>query len=235
MRLTIQRDDRNTTILSDQALRCLSWAPYRPSGPFCEPIHALVNTTLSRDEFVDADHLRHFSRRRLRELAVNPRTAILLLTAVPQTHLRHEMRCVEHTGLRVEVFCTAGMGNAIAPGDPTMYDEELVRICQPPGTINIIVVINRSLTDDAMLELVQVVTMAKCQALYTFGQKSSKSDRIALGTGTDCIVLAGLARSDRILSYGGLSTTLGSTVARAVERAVATTVEAQRKHLTAPY
>ena len=233
MKLTCTGDHRTTTIESDQPLRCLSWAPFAPNGPITHPVHTLVNATLGSDEFVDMDHLDSYCLERLRSQGLDPTKTVMLLTAVPQTQLQHETVRVPATGLQVDVFCTAGMGNAIAPGDPALYDEELAVPVRRPGTINLIVIVNRCLTDQALLELVHVATMAKCQALFELAQKSSMSDRIALGTGTDCIAIAGLAHADTSLRFGGLGTRLGSITAQAVSQTLTRAIQNQRTHLLA--
>lgn len=231
MQLTVIGDDRTTVVRSDKVLRVLSWAPCTPDGPFSQSVHAIVNATQGRDEYVEADFAVDYCHDRLAEFGLEPERSVVLMTAVPQTYLQHEIVEFETTGLRVEVFCTAGMGNAVAPGDQALYDEDLEPINQAPGTINIIVVVNRALTDTAMLELIQVATMAKCQALFTLGQESRLSDRIALGTGTDCIALAGLAHAQQVLRFGGLSTKLGEAVSRAVSATVSAAVMHQRTRL----
>ncbi|MBI2473069.1 adenosylcobinamide amidohydrolase [Candidatus Uhrbacteria bacterium] len=232
MVLTVQQSDRITVIHSDQLLRCLTWAPYTPKGHPFSDVYTLVNATLGHDEFIE-EPFEKYCEERLQQAQLESSTSVMLLTTVPQTHLKHRQMSLEQTGLEIDVFCTAGMGNALAPGDPALYNEEFTRQKRlRPGTINIMVIINRALTPAAMVEMIQIITMAKCQSLYLLQQKSHLSSRIALGTGTDNMVLAVLASDQQQpLRYSGLSTKLGEYVAKAVDSVLSCAVESQRMSL----
>ncbi|MFH1429951.1 MAG: adenosylcobinamide amidohydrolase [Candidatus Uhrbacteria bacterium] len=236
MDVVLRQDHRISILRPSEALACLSWAPHMPGDDksFVTPIHAVVNYTLTDDERGDLGRgAVDFCNRVLRDEALDPRTSITLLTVVPQEQLQHCLVERESTGLEVRAFCTAGIRSAIAPGDPTLYDEEFEERTPEPGTINIITIINRQLTQSAMLELTQVITMAKCQAMYRIGAVSRLSNRIALGTGTDCIVVGGLRKCAIRLRYGGMHVKLAELTACAVDEVVTRAIEGQRAHLAA--
>ena len=231
----LQLEHRHLTniVRANQALTCLTWAPYTPVEHQCfsTPIMAILNHTFDADIPVSMETIRESCQEKITGLGLDPATSIMLLTSVPQTYMRQACCKDEVTGLEVQVFCTSGLGNALAPGDPTTYNEEVEQSSVHMGTINIIVVINRNLTQQAMLELSQVVTMAKCQALYYFGKKSALSNRVALGTGTDCLVIAGFETHPTTLRYGGMHVKLSELVARATEKVVHSAITAQHSHL----
>ncbi len=228
MDVRLERQANASIISAAEPLACCTWAPHQPKRNGL--VEAIVNRTLGENEFIDSHNLPLFCRQNLESLGLNADRSIMLLTRVSQAALRHERVENQDTGLAIDVFCTAGLGNAVAPGDPTLFDEENEEPKLVPGTINMVVLVNRNLSPSALLELTQVVTMAKCQALYGLGRKSYLSERIALGTGTDCTVLAGRARG-RQLCYGSMIVKLGELTARAAEAAVYAAARLHVRHL----
>lgn len=85
--------------------------------------------------------------------------------------------------LIIECFATVGLSNALAVGDLATYGER-------PGTINLIIAINRPLAIPAMMEAIQIMTEAKVAALFTAQIRSTVSPAFATGTGTDCVAIA---------------------------------------------
>lgn len=123
------------------------------------------------------------------------------------------VRKVKQTaGLLLECFATVGISNALAVGDPATYNER-------PGTINIIVVCNQPLASSALVEAIQIVTEAKVQALYAMKIRSTVSDALATGTGTDCIAVA-CPHGEPAYQYCGKHTYLGELLGRVVGEAL---------------
>jgi adenosylcobinamide amidohydrolase len=114
--------------------------------------------------------------------------------------------------LFIECFATVGLSNALAVGDSATYTES-------PGTINVIVVVNRPLVPAALAEAVGIVTEAKVRALYDAGVKSTVSEALATGTGTDCVALACPAGVPAY-RYCGKHTQIGELLGRVVGEAV---------------
>lgn len=210
---------------------CLSWAPW--NGGMKTNISIVVNRTLgSHDEYPDKPQgLSEWVRQDLMRLGLEPRTCVGLLTAVPQKALRAANQRDAATGLTVDVLCTLGLGNALAPGDRTLYNEELGSMRHEPGTINIILMLNRCLTECAFHELMSIVTQAKCAALLEHGRKSRISGNICLGTGTDCIAILAPQHGRTRLKYAGLHTKLAEVTAKAVIDSVNSALAAHTEHL----
>lgn len=229
------QSERTSVISAAHDLQCISWAPFLPKddAPITTPIRAIFNHTVRGDQYLEPTEIRAYCQDLIQRHGHRTAESIVMLTSVPQLAMKRTERVNPRTGLQVQVFCTAGLGNAIAPGDRSAYDEELESGTEPKtGTINLVVLVNRKLAQPTLVELTQVVTMAKCQTLFTFGKKSMISDRIALGTGTDCMVVGGLAEYEISLRYGGLAVKLGELVSEAVHDVVLAAVQGQQEYLT---
>lgn len=82
--------------------------------------------------------------------------------------------------------------NALCAGDPaTLFESDEEPCILSPGTINIFLITNQTLSPGAMTELLMTITEAKTTVLRDFMQGSSASNSIATGTGTDGIVIIG--------------------------------------------
>jgi adenosylcobinamide amidohydrolase len=207
------RASRNAVIVSFPApARILSWALL--NGGFCRGDH-IVN------HYVDADNLRFCARPRawLEEAAVNlglEGTTVAMATAVSMKHLAQ----VSIGDLRAQVTClaTVGCGNALAAGDPASVaiTESTPALLH---TINMIVLVQPALCDEALVEAIQIATEGRARALYEARVPSSVSNLPASGTGTDCIVIASLGAGPGV-PYCGKHTELGEFIGRAAHAAV---------------
>jgi adenosylcobinamide amidohydrolase len=112
----------------------------------------------------------------------------------------------------LECFATVGLSNALAVGDLATYSEQ-------PGTINIIVACNQALAPPTLVEAVQIVTEAKVQALYATKIRSTVSDTLATGTGTDCVAVA-CPYGEPAYQYCGKHTRLGALLGRVARNAL---------------
>jgi adenosylcobinamide amidohydrolase len=209
----IVRASRNAVTVSFPApARILSWALL--NGGFCRGDH-IVN------HCVDADDLRFCAQPRtwLEKAVVNlglEGKTVAMATAVPMKH--HAQ--ASFGGLCAQVTClaTVGCGNALAAGDPasvaiTESTPALVH------TINMIVLIQPALADEAMVEAIQIATEGGARALYEARVQSSVSNLPASGTGTDCIAIASLGAGSGV-PYCGKHTELGELIGRATHAAV---------------
>lgn len=118
---------------------------------------------------------------------------------------------VSKPDLKVLAIVTAGTSNATSITDGGRM--ELL------GTINIIVIINRSMTESCMVNAIATITEAKCKALSSLDLRSKISREQATGTSSDAIVIASL-NEGAPLEYAGSATELGWLIASSVERAV---------------
>jgi adenosylcobinamide hydrolase len=140
---------------------------------------------------------------------------VAMATAVDMKHLvRVSMKSAS---AQVTCFTTVGCGNALSVGDPaSLTFEELAPALH---TINMIVMVQPGLSDEAMVEAVQIVTEGRVRALYEKGIKSCQSGLPATGTGTDCVAIVSLG--DRLEPYCGKHTKLGELIGGAAYMAVA--------------
>ena len=95
------------------------------------------------------------------------------------------------------------------------------------GTINIMLFINRELTDGALVRSVMTATEAKTAALAELAVNSRYSDGLATGTGTDQIAVACLLGTGLPLTGAGKHTKLGEMIGRVTARAVKQTLVRQ--------
>jgi iron complex transport system ATP-binding protein len=140
-----------------------------------------------------------------------------LMTAVPMKRLVKDRE--ESGGMWVECFCTVGVTNAVRAGEPAYHSGRRSR-CDRPGTINIILVTNATLTVPAMVGAVQVATESKTATLIEQEVRSSSSRVNATGTGTDAVVVASSLKGRCRVHYSGTHTTIGSIIGRLVSRCI---------------
>jgi len=186
--------------------RVLSWAPL--GGGF-GAARTIVNHQVRTDEDFPQEpevFLRTLARRFNLVIPV-----VGLMTGVNMERLVH--RVEQRGSFTLECFATVGLSNALAAGDPATYEEN-------PGTINLITVVNSSLTAAALVEAVAIATEAKVRALYAVGIKSTVSEASATGTGTDCVAIA-CPPGESAYRYCGKHTRLGESLGRVVYEAVA--------------
>jgi adenosylcobinamide hydrolase len=112
-----------------------------------------------------------------------------------------------------QAWVTVGLGHPVAAGTGAPS-------CPPPsvGTINMVVVVDRRVSDAALLNLLTTATEAKCQALADTGVEALPGV-LATGTATDAVTLLTLADGS-VEPFGGPLSTAGGEVARAVYRSV---------------
>jgi adenosylcobinamide amidohydrolase len=191
--------------------RVLSWAVL--NGGFCHADHVINHHVRGGDRLFCAE-----PERWLNEAIVNLRLqgkVVAMATAVEMKNLvRTTMRS---DNLNVTCFATVGCGNALSVGDPaTAIVEEQVPVAL--HTINIIVTVQPGLTDQALVEAIQIVTEARVRALYESAIMSSVSNLVATGTGTDCVAVFSLDGNPA--RYCGKHTQLGEMIGMAVYNAV---------------
>ena len=159
--------------------------------------------------------------RYLRKLAFRLRLGgktIGFMTAVPMTQLVTAQVAAE--GLWVVCFATVGVTNAVRAGEWPLRWTQSKRF-NKPGTINLIVITNASLSHTAMVGAVQVVTEAKTSVLMDHAVKSKGDQSLATGTGTDAVVVVGALRGQGPpQQYSGTHTVIGALIGKVVARCV---------------
>jgi adenosylcobinamide amidohydrolase len=206
------RQQQDALILSfSYPASTLSWAVL--NGGFCHADH-VINYHIDGENGLfcaqPAPWLEHAST----ELGLRGRV-VAMATAVEMKHLvRVSMKS---ESAQVACFATVGCGNALSVGDPASitFEEPAPAL----HTINMILTVQPGLSDEAMVEAVQIVTEGRVRALYEKGIKSCQSHLPATGTGTDCVAIVSLG--DRFERYCGKHTQLGELIGAAAYMSVA--------------
>jgi len=206
------RADQDALIVSFPApMRALSWAVL--NGGFCHADH-IINHHVSDVDARFCDQPGRWleeaaSRLGLEGVVVAMATAVEMKSSVQ----------VSFSGSGNEVTClaTVGCGNALSVGDPALAATEEPAL-SPLHTINMILIVKPGLSDEALVEAIQIATEGRVRALYEAGIQSSLSSLAATGTGTDCIAVVSLGR--RRERYCGKHTRLGELIGRAAYIAV---------------
>lgn len=184
----------------------------------------VLNHQVEANPFATVNHSKtfthpgHFLRKVASRLQI-PGPIVGLMTAVPMTQL--VMARAASDGIWMECFATVGVTNAVRAGE---WPPECSGRDRPgkPGTINIILITNGSLSQAAMVGVVQVATEAKTGILRDYAVPSCHSGIAATGTGTDAVVIACRLRGQGpSLIYSGTHTIIGALVGRVVADCVA--------------
>lgn len=165
--------------------------------------------------------------------------AVGMLTSADLAWAQFVLR--DDRGVAVLAVVTAGTSNALnsaeSTGSPYLGDGAPLPpgnapdtgFATPLGTINIILVTNRALTQEAMVGSVIVATEAKSAALFDLQVRSVVTGSQATGTGTDTVaVVSGLEDPIR---YAGGHTRYGQLLGEAVYEGVRRSL---RKRSSAP-
>lgn len=129
---------------------------------------------------------------------------------------RYEEVFLRNGALWVHAIGTVGLNNARTVGDSA--DVVLNEAVNKPGTINLIISCNALPQVSGLVEATHIAAMAKTAAVMEAEVMSKKSNQIATGTGTDCIVMAGNGEIQE--NYCGMHTILGEMIGNAVKEIV---------------
>src|SRR5262245_45275260 len=206
------RQQRDTLIVSFASpARTLSWAVL--NGGFCRADHVINHRVDGKNGLFCAQPAPWLERIAI-ELGLRGKV-VAMATAVDMKQLaRVSMRSAN---AQVTCFTTVGCGNALSVGDPASLNFE--EPAPALHTINMILTVQPGLSDEAMVEAVQIVTEGRVRALYEKGIKSCQSGLPATGTGTDCVAIVSLG--DRFEPYCGKHTQLGELIGTSAYMSVA--------------
>jgi adenosylcobinamide hydrolase len=171
-----------------------------------------ANPSVTGDQSKTFTDPANFLRNVACRLGIRART-VGLMTAVPMTQLVTARAGSD--GLWVECFATVGVTNAVRAGE---WPPQRSRRAGPgrAGTINLILITNGSLSQAAMVGVVQVATEAKTDVLRDHVVPSCRGG-MATGTGTDAVVIAcRLPGQGPSRIYSGTHTIIGALVGRVV-------------------
>ena len=148
-------------------------------------------------------------------------TAVGMMTAASMNSFR--MAKETEQGVEIVVMVTAGLSNARRAGD---LAEQRAIADQPEtaGTINIVVLTSAVLTEAASVEAILMATEAKSAALQDARIRSTASNRIATGTGTDSIAIVS-GPGPETIRYCGKHVLFGELLGRMVTDTVAAAIQ----------
>ena len=167
-------------------------------------------------------------------LGVPPEKAVMMGTAANMHFAAIVSRSFED--LEVTAVVTGGVeSNAGRAGDPASVVEtpegffRLVNGRREPGTINIMLLISKPMTDGALTRCIILATEAKTVALQELAVNSRYSPGLATGTGTDQMIVAAPDPADDSyrLFWAGKHAKLGELIGLAVTAAVKETLARQ--------
>jgi adenosylcobinamide amidohydrolase len=183
--------------------RMLSWAPF--NAGFITTDRIIWREVRDADLTEDFDALTWLSDSLT---AMGKGDAIGMITSRDLARFCLETAC---SG-RIFATClaTVGLTNAERVGTRRCH-----RSLQP-GTINLAVITNATLSDTALIELSSIATQARTAAVMDHGPDLPTGR--ATGTGTDCIVVGAESGNGQ---FAGLHTEVAEAVGAAVYRAVA--------------
>ncbi len=186
----------------------LSWAPL---GAGARIVRVLANHQVDLDNREAMRAPRSYLADVVRGGGYDPARSVVLMTAAEVAGVAYAKAARD--GIIVGAWCTAGFSNALRVGD------RAGRGAARPGTINLIVMIDRSLAAPAMAEAAALAAEARTLAVLEAGIASVRSGAPATGTGTDCIAIAAPARAsgpdERAERWCGKHTLIGELIGRA--------------------
>ncbi|GGJ99490.1 putative ABC transporter ATP-binding protein YvrA [Lentibacillus kapialis] len=138
----------------------------------------------------------------------DPAQTVGMMTAVQLADAAYSLW--EKDGVSLFTVVTAGVGNATDSARSVGMTHSAT-----PGTINIWLIINGHVTDEAYIQAIMTATEAKAQALREMDIKDKRTNTIATGTSTDSILVASTQQGGHS-PYAGTATKLGHVIGQSV-------------------
>ncbi len=186
---------------------------------------AVLNEGLLKARAIINHHVPHSFNHRdppsvLRDLVNDlnlPDDTVGLMTAVETQNVAINIKRTKD--MTVCALVTAGLSYPATAGDETIESIN-------EGTVNIILIIDRNLTDGCMVNCIQTAVEAKTVALRELDIRSRFSNSTASGSTSDAILVACMEVGNPI-KYAGTGTEIGIMIGKVVKEA---TKEAIQKH-----
>ncbi len=151
-------------------------------------------------------------------LSLDPATSVGLITRADMKN--RAVVSESFRDLTVTAIVTAGVDkNGTRAGDPASYYEIDGKFESVGGTINILLIMNASLPDYAIVRALVTATEAKTVALQQLMAASVYSSGIATGSGTDMICVITNPGADIHLTDAGTHSKLGELIGKSIIRA----------------
>ncbi|PLR86316.1 ABC transporter ATP-binding protein [Bacillus canaveralius] len=220
--LNIEIDERFLKI-SDEMIELHAPAPLRTmssgvTGAGTGWYQNFINRHVNQD-YNCSDHREEMAQF-LKKNGYEPGETVGMMTAVNLADAAY--RLFKDDGLSVFIVVTAGAGNAIDASQSERHSYEIVQ----PGTINIWVFINGTLSEEAFIQALMTATEAKVKGLQNEQVYDRLTGTLATGSSTDSIMIAASQRG-KLQEFGGTITPLGKLVGKGVYEC---TVEALQKY-----
>jgi adenosylcobinamide amidohydrolase len=229
----LHRDEKFVSVRFDEPFRVISTSGV--NGGLCDEVDLVFNHQsceprrhMMPDLVAACRKAEEYSRQMMCRHGLAGRRAVGLGTAANMNNL-----CVSEASYRelsVVAIATGGVeSNAARAGDPASYyecggvfEKRDDIASEPSGTINLILLVNRSMTEGAMVRGVMTATEGKVAALQELSVASRQSAGLATGTGTDQIAVAAPTPSGdaRPLTSAGHHSVLGELIGRVARDAV---------------
>ncbi len=166
-----------------------------------------------------------YARKLLSKLNLPRETTAVFLTAVDVVKKHVEVSIGEP--VKAWLIATIGLSPPACielTGSKKTYTQSL-------GTINILVIVDRVLSDNALLDLLSLVSSTKTLALVDLGLSCSHNTSRAFSTITDATIIASRQGEGDSWeeSYGGPATITGSTISKLVYNTIINHAIAERK------
>jgi len=205
------RVEHEALVLSfPQPVRVLSWAVLNHG--FCYANH-MINHHVDKDDAGFAVDPEEWLNSAVRRLGLHG-TVVGMATGVKIELL--EQASFSNREMEATCFATVGPSNALTVGDNT--DQTSMGETAASHTINMILLVRPGLSDGAMVEAIQIATEGRVRALFEMRILSTRSRLPATGTGTDCVAVVSLDKSET--PYCGKHTKLGELIGLAAYTAV---------------
>jgi alpha-ribazole phosphatase CobZ len=201
-RAEITSNYRTLILRFNNFVKCLSSSIFNGGMKRCRAIvnHCILNDDLSNPK----EYCEHL----IKDLGLEKDT-IVLLTGVKMSNLCFEK--VEEDDILAVAFVTAGLSYTASAGEYISLNNS--------GTINIICIVNKNMSENCFVNGVQTITEAKVLTLAKLDIRSKFSKGLASGTTSDALALVslGIGKKEK---YSGSATVLGRVISKSVEAAL---------------
>lgn len=220
------RNENNIALIFSRKVLTLSTSHL--NGGMTKNLEGIFNHQLS-DWIESVDKLpgksvSSFLSEQAKKLGLDPTKSSGLMTTASMKNAY--VKFYEEDELPFTLVISGGAGvNALRSGDPPTYKESGISNFQTlGGTINIILLLEFALPAEALTRLAIIITEAKTAALLDLGIKSSVSQELATGTGTDGFILACHQEDEKKFTDVGNHSFLGHTISQHVKEGVSSTL-----------
>jgi adenosylcobinamide amidohydrolase len=211
-----QVTQRTLIIRLREPYRSLSWASLGGGTRLADTI---INSQVLLDDRAAVERPKLHLLQVAKSLELDPSRVVGMMTAAQVKRAGYSV--VGRDDLIAGAWCTVGCSNALRIGDPATA-------VTTPGTINLALVINQCLSAAAMVEAMAMATEARVAAVMEANIRSTRTNRLATGTGTDCIVIAA-RHGGCTYQYCGKHTVIGEMIGKAVLRATTQALRRAKK------